>query len=125
MTFQNISTIIALVFFTLCLTLIFAPDVLYWLFQIDQEPSADFLAKRAGMLFLGLSVICFLARKTTNPEVISFVCAGVSTAMLGLAVLGIYELIYGIAGYGILVAILTECIIGAALFRVWKQAETI
>lgn len=59
MHYRHVSSGVALLFFVLFVTLVLLPEIVYWLFQLQQNEVADFFARRAGMLFLGLSTLCF------------------------------------------------------------------
>jgi len=119
MTFRQISSVVSFLFISLSVTLIVLPDIIYWLFQIEGAASADFIAKRAGVLFLGLSILAFHARNTQASEVKRLVAVSIGTAMAALAVLGTFELMRGNAGFGILLAIVIEIIIAYYYYRVW------
>lgn len=121
--FKTICSVIALMFLLLCLTLNFLPQLVYWLFAWQGNDLGDFMSKRAGMLFLGLSALCLLARDTTSNEVKRLLSASVGAAMAGLAVLGLFELMRGNAGWGILVAVVVEIAIVWTLLRVWQDAK--
>jgi len=108
--------------FLLFLTLLLLPELIYWLFQLDQTPSSDVLAKRAAMLFVGFTVLLYTTRNTDNREVQYAVSVSVFTAMAGLALLGIYELIQGAVGLGIFVAVFAEITI-CALYLTFIRAR--
>ncbi len=117
MSYRHLCSAASLLFFILFATLIFLPEIVYWLFNIQGNELGDFLAKRAGVLFLGFSVLCFCSRNTTSKEVRHIVALSVGTAMGAMALLGIYELVRGNTGPGILVAVFIELAISILLFR--------
>jgi hypothetical protein len=119
MSFQKLSSMVAIIFLILCVTLVVAPSIIYWLFGLEENTTGDFLAKRAGMLFLGLAVMCLLARRSQNIEVLQIVASTVGVAMGTMAMLGIFEFARGTSGAGIWVAIVAELLIVIAFFRVW------
>ena len=123
MSFRNVSSTAAFIFLALCITLIAFPEIIYWLFSLQGNELGNFLAKRAGLLFLGLSILCFLSRNSTSSEVKFIVSASVGSAMGLMAVLGIYELANGIVGTGILIPVLIETVISALFFRIWMQTR--
>ncbi len=68
--FYRLSLVAAsLLFGALSLSLVFLPEIVYWLFQLEGNALGDLLGKRAGMLFLGLAILCFSARNSSSPEV--------------------------------------------------------
>lgn len=121
--YKNICSFTAVLTATLCITLIAVPEVIYWLFSLQANDVASFLAKRAGVLFLGFSVLCFLSRSSSNDEVQRLVSASIVSAMVAMALLGIYELLRGNAGLGILIAILVEAAIAILFTRILIQAK--
>lgn len=125
MSFHSICSGVALLFLSLCVTLVALPEIVYWLFSLQGNDLGDFLAKRAGMLFLGLSVLCFLSRNSTNSEVKRIVAASIGAAMGAMALLGIYELVRGNAGLGILAAIFIEIAITALFMPFWRQTAPV
>lgn len=115
MSYRQVSTFVAFLFFVLFVTLVLLPEIVYWLFRLQEYEIGNFLAKRAGVLFLGLSILCFYSRNTKSIEVENTVALAVGTAMGAMALLGVYELVRGNAGPGILIAVFVEILI-AALF---------
>lgn len=108
-------------FLALSLILVTYPQLVYFLFSLSQNGAADLLAKRAGALFLGFGVLCFLAQRSLNWETKRIVLVSIGTAMCAMALLGIYELLRGNVGIGILFAIVTESAIAACCFICWKR----
>jgi hypothetical protein len=85
--------------------LLIAPDLIYWLFHIERHATADLLAKRAAMLFLGLAVLSFLGRNAPYSSLRQAVSVAMATTLAGLMLAGMYEFFLGIAGIGIWSAI--------------------
>jgi len=50
------------------LFLFLAPDIVIWLFNTSGNDSSSFAYTRAGMLFLGLGVIAWCSRESSNSE---------------------------------------------------------
>ncbi len=121
MSYRYLCIVFASLFFILCGTLIFLPGIVYWLFNIQGNALGDFLAKRAGILFLGFSILCFYSRNSQSKEVRQIVALSVGSAMGAMAVLGVYELFRGNAGPGILVAVVIEMTISILFFRLWSD----
>ncbi|WP_424972719.1 hypothetical protein [Dinoroseobacter sp. S76] len=99
----------------LCVTLLCAPEVVFWLFDLAEGDTARVLAKRAGVLFLGLALILFLTRThAPNPSrrVVQTACA----VMLGaMALLGALDWARGAVGAGIWCAIFVEILLAGVL----------
>lgn len=119
MSFRLVASIVGVLFLVLSAVLILIPEVIYWLFEQDGNRLGDFLAKRAGVLFIGFSVFCLASRNTVSPEVVGIVALSIGTAMSAMAGLGFYEFINGNAGPGIMIAIVVEVIIAALFLRLW------
>ena len=117
--FKNLSIILSILGFTLFITHLFAPEPVFSLFQISENESSFFNARRTSILYLGISVLSFLGRNELHSNLRQKVCIVISVIMFGLAFLGIYEYLIGVAGIGIGIAVLTEIFIGAGFIRIW------
>ena len=120
MSYRRTTTITSLIFITLFVALVLFPQVIYWLFNLQQNDVSDFLAKRAGMLFLGLAILCFYSRNTSSMEVEKLVSLSIATSMTAMAVLGVFEFLRGNAGPGIMVAVFAELVIVLFFYRFWS-----
>ncbi|ESQ77570.1 hypothetical protein [Asticcacaulis sp. AC402] len=123
MSFRSVSSATALLFTILCATLVFFPQPIYWLFGLDPHALGDFMARRAGVLFLGLALIVWLTRETGDPAVQKAICLALAVMMLGLAAMGTFEFARGYAEPGIWLAIVGEITIGAAYVHVWRRTR--
>jgi len=108
MTFRSINQAASLLCAILSVVLIFLPELIYFLFNITGDAVGNFLAKRAGMLFLGLATLLYFSRNIEASSARSAISLGLVVAMGGLALLGAYEYFRGYAGIGIWLAIITE-----------------
>ena len=123
--FELVSTLAAVLCSLLCFTLLFVPDLIYWLFELVASNSANLLAKRAAMLFLGLAVLLLATRKTQSGEVVSAVSLSMVVAFCGLIVVGCYEYISCTAGPGIWVAIVGEAFFIFMFLIAWHKFKKI
>ena len=123
MTFQRICLAASFLYAILTAILFAFPEAVYFLFGLQGNELGDFLARRAGALFLGFSVLSFGARNTTSFEVKALVSISLASAMAVMAILGICELIRGFAGAGILVAISIETVLAGLFFRQFLDAR--
>ncbi len=112
--FSTLNLYRSALYFALSATLIFAPDIVYWLFGVNGDDSGDFIAKRAGMLFLGLALVCSLSRKTNDSDARIAISVGLAASMSGLALSGVYEFYRGYVGPGIWLAIAFETVFAAS-----------
>lgn len=117
--FKNVSTVMAVIAFTLFCILLLAPEVIFTLFQVPGNESAYFIARRAALLFLGIGVISWYGRSAAHSESRQAICIGLSASMLALAALGLFEFARGSVGLGIFLAVAAEVLIGGAYFRIW------
>jgi len=118
LSFRNLSLATSLLALTLATILLFAPSFIYWVFGVPQHETGDFLAKRAAMLFLGVTVMSYLLRDTPDQKSRSSFSIGMAVLMAGLAATGLYEFIRGFAGPWILLAILTETAFALAYLKI-------
>lgn len=113
MPYRSLSIAVSILFGALCITLIVLPELIYWMFQLQGNSLGDFLAKRAGVLFLGLSVLCYHSRNTRSAEIQRLVSLTIALTMAAMAFMGALEFFKGVVGAGIFVAIIVE--LGIAL----------
>jgi uncharacterized membrane protein len=105
----------------LCGVLLFVPGLIYWLFGIEGGASADFIARRAAMMFAGLSVLALVTADTESEELRQAVSLSFAVMMSGLAILGLAELFRGAAGIGILLAVIVEVFFAFYYVRFWRD----
>lgn len=110
MAYKPLAVTVSILFGALSLALIFLPQVIYWLFNLQGNSLGDFLAKRAGILFFGLSVLCFHSRNTRSIEVQQLASLTVGVAMGCMALLGVVEFFRGHVSIGIFVAVTIEVV---------------
>lgn len=113
MSYRTLCGLTGAIALALALTLLLAPQVIYALFAIAPHESADFLARRAAMLFVGFAVLSFSMREAEPRSQRSYSVA-MATTMGALAALGSFELARGFAGLGLGLAIGVELFLTAA-----------
>ncbi len=123
MTFRSINLAASLVCIALSAILIFLPELIYFLFSLNGADIGDFLARRAGMLFLGLVTLLYLSRDAKASPTRTAIAAGLAVAFTGLALLGAYEYFRGYAGAGIWLAIITETCFAIAYTYVLRKDQ--
>ncbi len=96
-------------FVVLFITLLIMPQFIFWLFGVPQSETADLIARRASMLFLGFAVVGWSARNAPPSPLRSGISLGIVVMMAGLACTGSYEFLRGFANWPILLAVATEC----------------
>jgi hypothetical protein len=111
---------------TLAACLLVVPGLIHWLFGIEAVSESLLMARRAGFLFVGLSGLYWSVRELSASSMRNGVAKGSILMLMGLALLGLWELGFGIAGPGILLAISTEVVL-AVLFgsTLMRDRETV
>ncbi|MEJ2018739.1 MAG: hypothetical protein P8X51_10715 [Maritimibacter sp.] len=107
MTFRHLTLISFLLSALLCLGMLILPSVFFWLFGLDQDVAATVMLRRAGMLFAGISILLWGARRAKGATQVVF-ARGMVVMMGGLAELGLIEFLVGRTGLGSFVAIAIE-----------------
>ena len=117
MSFRAIAVITAIVTFVLGVGYLFVGALVVGRWQIEPTDSVLLLGRRMGALYLGLSVITFLARSTPVSVMRTALCTGAAVVCSLLAILGVYEFSAGRAGSAILVSVVLESLL--ALGYIW------
>ncbi len=117
--FKKLSSITAIITFTLFLLLLFIPEIIFLLFQVQENESAFFISRRAAMLFLGIAVFSWVGRNALHSESRQAICIGMSISMSAMAMLGLFELARNFVGFGILPAVVTEALLAVAYYKIW------
>jgi hypothetical protein len=117
MSFRTLAVFTAIVTFLLGVGYLFAGATVVGRWQIEPTESVLLLGRRIGALYLGLSVIYFLARAVPASASRTALCAGTALTCCVLVVLGIYEFSAGRIGSGIFVSVAIEAFL--ALGYIW------
>jgi hypothetical protein len=117
MSFRTIAIITAIVTLVLGVGYLFVGALVVGRWQIQPTDSVLLLGRRMGALYLGLSVISFLARSAPVSVARTALCTGTAVACSLLATLGVYEFSAGRAGSAILVSVVVEALL--ALGYIW------
>jgi hypothetical protein len=118
MTFRTIAVITAIVTFALGVGYLFFGALVVGRWQIQPTDGVLILGRRMGALYLGLSVIYFLARSAPVSAVRTALSIGTSVALILLVLLGVYELTVGHVGPGILVSVTIEFLLAIGFIRI-------
>jgi hypothetical protein len=119
--YRTLSVITASLCLTLAIFLLLVPELIFLIFGVVGNESAYFISRRASMFFVGYTAIAFLSRKeppSTSRQSISF---GIGTSMLGFVALGLFELLRGFAGPGILLPMIAELSLALSYFSIWSR----
>ncbi len=107
MSFRHMTLISTLLSALLCCGMLFLPSVFFWLFGLEQDLAATVMLRRAGMLFAGVAIMLWGARRAKGTTQVVF-ARGMVVMMGGLAILGLIEFLAGRVGPGAFVAIVIE-----------------
>lgn len=118
MRFRTIAVITAIVALALGVGYLFVGALVVGRWQIQPTDSVLLLCRRIGGLYLGLSVMYFLARSAPVSVARTALSAGTAVALSLLALLGVYELTVGHAGLGILVSAVIESLLALGYIRI-------
>lgn len=116
MTFRHTCMLTTLLALALTGTLVLWPGLIFWMFGLETSVAAAVMARRAGVLFLGLSVILFGARRARGRSQIT-IALGMTVMMAAMAGLGLIEVSLGRMGTGAIVAIALEALVAFGFAR--------
>lgn len=118
MSFKTLAIITAIVVFVLGIGYLFFGASMVGRWQIQSTDSVLLLCRRIGCLYIGLSVIYFLARSAPMSATRAALTAGTAVALLLLVIFGVYELTSGHVGNGILVSVVIEFLLALGYIRI-------
>jgi len=117
MTFKTVAVVTAAVTLVLGAGYLLAGSLLIGRWQIEPTETVLLMGRRMGALYLGLSVIFFLARSVAASAARTALCVGTVVTCLLLALLGAFELSAGRVGPGILASVAIETMLALAYLR--------
>ncbi len=118
MSFKTVAIITAIVALVLGIGYLAFGAVIVGRWQVQPTESVLLMARRIGCLYLGLSVMYFLARSAPVSVARTALSVGTAVALSLLALFGVYELAMGHAGPGILASAALELLIALAYIRI-------
>jgi hypothetical protein len=98
-----------------------APEILLSLWGVEFSYAAGLVSRRAAALFAGFCVMFICVRNAEPSPNRSALVAGFVVACLLLATLGIFELVTGHVGLGILSAVITEVVLALAFLSIGRD----
>lgn len=120
MSFRAVCVATSLLCAGLSIGLLTMPDVFASVFGLTPSVEGAVMARRAGVLFIGLGGLIYSCRTLVDPNHTRAISRWMVILMVAMAVLGLVEFALSRVGIGIFVAILPE-VIFAALF--WRHAR--
>ncbi len=118
MSFKTLAVTTAIIAFLLGLGYLCFGAVIVGRWQIEPTESVLLLGRRLAALYMGLSVIFFLARSAPASPVRTGLSIGAAVALSSLALLGLYEFLSGHAGRGILASMAVESLLATGYIRI-------
>ena len=123
--FKKISTFTASIACSLFAAFLLYPEFPFSLFGIEQSSAALLVGRRMAMLFLGLAILLWVGRNAEHSESRQAISISIAISMCALAGLGVFEFHHGLAGPGILLAVMTELAIAFLYLKVWLSHKQV
>jgi hypothetical protein len=117
--FRTLAVITSIVTSVLGLGYLFVGSLVIDRWHIEPTESVLLFGRRIGALYIGLSVIFFLARSVPVSIARTALSAGTAVALSLLVLSGVYELSTGHVGSGILVSIAIEFLLALGYIRIF------
>ena len=118
LSFRVVALTAGIIFLALACLWMFAPEVVFWAWQIDSSEPALLVARRSAPLFLGMGTLLLLARNAEASLARRAIATGVAITCATHAALGIFEFATKHAGIGIWQAIAVEIALAVAFLNV-------
>jgi hypothetical protein len=119
MRFKSIAVVTSIIAFALGVGYILAGELVVGRWQIRVSGDVLLMGRRIGALYLGLSTMFFLARSAAASEARTALVCGTGIALSLLVLLGIYELMLGHVGAGILASMAVEAFLAVCYFWIF------
>ena len=110
--FKIICILTSLLFAYLFFTLLIDSESFLKGLGLESSVSTFFLARRASIFMLGISVLLLFAMNLSHSKARQIICLATGITMLGLSLTGIYEFINGSINSTIIPPIIIEIILG-------------
>ncbi len=119
MRFKTLAVVTSIIAFVLGAGYILAGELVVGRWQIQVTGEVLLMGRRIGALYIGLSAMFFLSRSAAASEARSALAFGTGIALSLLVLFGIYELMVGHVGAGILASMVVEALLAACYFWVF------
>ena len=120
--FPTLALFTALLCFALALTWGLRPDWLLWLWNVEYSSATGLVCRRNAALFLALGIMFYRVRHAPASDTRRAITTGFICGCFVLAALGLSEWINGNAGPGILLAVVTEVVLGLAFIQAHRSS---
>ena len=124
MKFKTMAIVTGVALLALGIGYFFFGAIIVGRWQVEPTAAVLLLARRIGCLYLGLSLVFFLARQAPLSIARTALSAGAVVITLLLAGTGVYALAMGHAGKGILISAAIELLLGLGFICVLLTENT-
>ena len=121
--FRTLAAISSVLFLSLGCVWMFAPGRSLALWGIQSNDIAELVSRRAAAMYVGLSVMFFMARNAPPSPGRRALVSGLVVACLILAALGLFEIYRGRAQLDILIAVTIEVALPLAFLLVDRRSS--
>ena len=104
MTFKTVAAIMSVLLFLLGVGYLFAGGTVVGRWDLPATDGVMLVARRIGAIYIGLSVLFFMAKGVPASAARTAMTAGAITVLSLLVILGVYEFVAGRVGVGIFVS---------------------
>lgn len=122
MSFTFVATITSIASLILGMGWVFAGTKLFKRWGIDAHLDGLLVGRRLGAVYLGVSIILFMARSTPTSDLREAICTGMLFSMAALAGLGLFEFKSNSANSLILVSVALEVFLAIGFARLLLDA---
>ncbi len=109
--YKIVSLFTSALFLYLFFVALFDPASFFMDVGVEAGEAAYFIARRASMFMLGITVLLFSARNLQPSSARQSIIGATAVTMSGLAIMGMYEFVRGFVDEGIFMAIIIESIV--------------
>lgn len=122
MRFRTVTLLTTVFFGGLAVGLITSPEYFAGTFGLIESDGATVMARRAGVLFIGLAGLIYASRGLPPGKARRKASIAMTVMFLSLILLGLYDLIRGAVGWGIFAAITPEIVFTLLYVRLLRQS---
>jgi hypothetical protein len=122
LTFRTTATIASLICFGLAFIWMFFPHLLLAMWAVEFSYPVGLVGRRGAALFAGVGILLFNARNAEPSSTRAAIVSGMVFGCFSLAALGMFELLSGHAGPGILPAVAIEVALALAFLHASRSA---
>lgn len=105
----------------LAVMFIFNPQTLLHSWNLDAPATTQFMARRLGVVYLGIAVMFFLGRSAPPSPLRNAVCIGIAIVLVLLPVMSLIGLQQGLVGKSIIGSIIIELVLAAGLISTLRR----